>query len=99
MNDISVKSHAVDPVSRASALAPAIAALGNEIENGRRLPPALVDKLHEARLFRMLLPRSVGGDEVEPGAYIRATEELARPTVRSAGACRSPTAPGCSPPI
>src|SRR4051794_19449627 len=78
MNDISVKSHAVDPVSRASALAPAIAALGNEIENGRRLPPALVDKLHEARLFRMLLPRSVGGDEVEPGAYIRATEELAR---------------------
>jgi alkylation response protein AidB-like acyl-CoA dehydrogenase len=78
MNDISAKSHAVDPVSRASALAPAIAQLGNDIESGRRLPAALVEKLHEARLFRMLLPRSVGGDEVEPGAYIRATEELAR---------------------
>ena len=31
-----------------------------------------------ARLFRMLYPRSVGGDEVEPATYIDAVGELAR---------------------
>jgi alkylation response protein AidB-like acyl-CoA dehydrogenase len=34
--------------------------------------------LHEARLFRMLYPRSVGGDEVEPGAYVEAVAAAAR---------------------
>jgi alkylation response protein AidB-like acyl-CoA dehydrogenase len=31
-------------------------------------------QLHEARLFRMLLPRSVGGDEIDPVTYVRAVE-------------------------
>ncbi len=30
------------------------------------------------RLFRMLLPRSAGGDETEPALYVAAIEELAR---------------------
>ncbi len=55
-----------------------IAGAANETERLRRLPPALVDRLHQARLFRMLYPRSLGGDEVEPGIYVLAVEELAR---------------------
>src|SRR6516165_9695317 len=39
---------------------------------------SLLDELHAARLFRMLYPRSVGGDEVEPATYIDAVGELAR---------------------
>ena len=31
-----------------------------------------------SRLFRMLLPRSAGGDETEPAVYVAAIEELAR---------------------
>ena len=31
-----------------------------------------------SRLFRMLLPRSVGGDEVQPATYLLAIEEIAR---------------------
>jgi alkylation response protein AidB-like acyl-CoA dehydrogenase len=34
--------------------------------------------LHNARLFKMLLPRSVGGDEIDPLTFITAIEELAR---------------------
>jgi alkylation response protein AidB-like acyl-CoA dehydrogenase len=67
-----------DPLARARDLAEAIATAADETERLRRLPPALVDRLHDARLFRMLYPRSVGGDEVEPGIYVLAVEELAR---------------------
>jgi alkylation response protein AidB-like acyl-CoA dehydrogenase len=67
-----------DPLTRARDLAETIATAADEIEPLRRLPKALVDRLHEARLFRMLYPHSVGGDEVEPGLYVLAVEELAR---------------------
>jgi len=67
-----------DPVARARELAHPIAAASAEIERERRIPAALLERLHEARLFRMLLPRSVGGDEVEPGTYLRAVEETGR---------------------
>jgi len=67
-----------DPLARACALADAIAAECDEIERARRIPTGLLERLHEARLFRMLLPAECGGDEVEPGAYVRAVEELAR---------------------
>jgi len=68
----------VDPVSRARALGPTVAAASEEIERTRRLPEAVLAALHEARLFRMLLPRSVGGDEVTPGTYFAAVEEIAK---------------------
>ena len=67
-----------DPLARARDLAETIAAAADETERLRRLPKALVDRLHETRLFRMLYPRSVGGDEIEPGLYVLAVEELAR---------------------
>jgi alkylation response protein AidB-like acyl-CoA dehydrogenase len=67
-----------DPLARARDLAETISAAADETERRRRLPTPLVDRLHEARLFRMLYPRSVGGDEVEPGLYVLAVEELAR---------------------
>ena len=77
-----------DPVARARELAATVAAAADEAERRRRLPEALVEELHAARLFRMLYPRSVGGDEVEPGSYVLAVEELARAD-GSAGWCVS----------
>jgi alkylation response protein AidB-like acyl-CoA dehydrogenase len=74
MNDVS----RADPVMRARELAPATAAAAAEAERTRRIPESLLDDLHAARLFRMLYPRSVGGDEVEPATYIEAVGELAR---------------------
>jgi alkylation response protein AidB-like acyl-CoA dehydrogenase len=66
------------PVLLARALGCRIAAAGDAIERTRRIPVDLLSALHEARLFRMLLPRSVGGDEVTPGTYLAAVEEVAR---------------------
>ena len=67
-----------DPATRARALAPAIAGAADEIERTRRLPAALLAALHGARLFRLLLPRSADGEEVTPGQYLSAIEEVAR---------------------
>jgi alkylation response protein AidB-like acyl-CoA dehydrogenase len=67
-----------DPVARARGLGDEIAAAAGEIERTRRIPDALLGRLHDSRLFRMLLPRSMGGDEIEPAVYVAAIEELAR---------------------
>ena len=67
----------LDPVARARELGPEIEAAADEIERTRRIPEPLLGHLHEARLFRMLLPRSAGGDETEPSVYVAALEEIA----------------------
>ncbi len=65
-------------ISRAEAVRPAVEAASNEIEDKRRLPPALLDKLHEARLFRLLLPRSSNGIETDPVTFFHVIETIAR---------------------
>ena len=67
-----------DPLARARGLGAEIAAAADEIERTRRIPSGLLARLHESRLFRMLLPRSAGGDETEPAVYMAAVEELGR---------------------
>src|SRR4030095_4159339 len=65
-------------ISRAEALRPLVEAASDEIEDKRRLPPALLDKLHEARLFRLLLPRSSNGIETDPITFFHVIETIAR---------------------
>jgi indole-3-acetate monooxygenase len=74
MDDVS----RADPITLAREPAPAVAAAADEAERIRRIPEPLLAELHESRLFRMLYPRSIGGDEVEPAAYIDAVAELSR---------------------
>jgi alkylation response protein AidB-like acyl-CoA dehydrogenase len=69
---------AVDCIANARALAPVIAAAAPRVESERELPADLVDALHEARMFRMLVPRSLGGEEISPVAFVQAIEELAK---------------------
>jgi alkylation response protein AidB-like acyl-CoA dehydrogenase len=68
----------VDCVANARALAPLIAAAAPRIDAGRELPPDLVDALHAARLYRMLVPRSLGGEEISPVAFMATVEEIAK---------------------
>ena len=67
-----------DCVARARALAPLIAANAPRIERERAITPEVLAALHEARLFRMLMPRSCGGLEVDPLTYVQALEEIAK---------------------
>ena len=67
-----------DPIARARELGPAIATAADEIERTQRIPEPLLSRMHEARLCRMLLPRSVDGDELQPWVYLRAIEEISR---------------------
>jgi len=62
----------------ARALGAAIAAAADAVESTRRIPEPLLAQLHQSRLFRMLLPRSIGGDQMEPRRYLLAIEEIAR---------------------
>lgn len=78
MNDASVTTRSFDPVARARALGPAIAMAGDEIERTQTIPEPLWSQVVEARMPRLLLPRSVGGDQVEPWVYMRAIEEISR---------------------
>jgi alkylation response protein AidB-like acyl-CoA dehydrogenase len=83
-----------DLISRAEAVRPAVAAASDEIESTRRLPPALLDKLHEAGLFRLLLPRSSNGIETDPLTFFHVIETIARADA-SAAWCLS-QAGGCA---
>jgi indole-3-acetate monooxygenase len=73
-----VTGAAIDYLARIEALAPAIAAAAAEIERGRRLPPALLAGMIEAGLFRLLVPRPLGGGEIDPPRFVEVLEAVAR---------------------
>jgi indole-3-acetate monooxygenase len=64
-------------IARARAVRDAVAAAADEIERDRRLPLALLDRLHEAELFRLLLPRSSNGIETDPVTFFHVMETIA----------------------
>ena len=61
----------------AQTLAPAVAAEAAAIERDRRLPTVLFEALADAGLFRMLVPRTLGGAEADPLALLGVVESIA----------------------
>lgn len=56
-------------------LAPQVRSLSHEIETQRRLPQSLVNAMASAGLFRLLIPRSLGGlvvVNIAPGSWATA---------------------------
>jgi alkylation response protein AidB-like acyl-CoA dehydrogenase len=64
-------------LATARALLPRIRAAGDQAERDERLPETLVAALADAGLFRMLLPRSVGGAELPLADFVRVVEAVA----------------------
>jgi alkylation response protein AidB-like acyl-CoA dehydrogenase len=63
-------------VERARALAPRLRANGARIEAERRLGDDVARALAEAGLFRMAVPRSAGGPELDPRTILEAIEAV-----------------------
>lgn len=64
-------------VQAALALRAELRRYHDDIEREQRFPPSLVAQLHEAGVYRMLLPRALGGFQVDPLTYTRVVEVLA----------------------
>jgi alkylation response protein AidB-like acyl-CoA dehydrogenase len=67
-----------DYVERARELGLELDAAAEEIELRRELPEPIVEALAERGLFRLLLPRALGGAELPPAVYVQVIEEVAK---------------------
>ena len=72
------RNEADQVLSRIAALAPMVARLAPDIDQGRRLPAELVSALKSARIYSMLVPRRYGGLELDAPSAVRAVTALAR---------------------
>lgn len=67
----------VAPLEAARRLAPRLRASAERTEQERRLPDDLVAALAGAGIFRMCVPRALGGSEVDPATLVETLETLA----------------------
>jgi indole-3-acetate monooxygenase len=74
----STEPSAMDYIERVRELGPELDAAAEEIERRRELSEPIVEALVERGLFRLLLPRSLGGAELPPAAYVEVIEEVAK---------------------
>ncbi len=66
-----------DPIARARRLAPLLTEAAPRIDAARELPPDVLDAMHAEGMFRLLVPRSLGGSELDPATYIQCVEAIA----------------------
>ncbi len=66
-----------DALARALALQPLLAEAAPQHDRTRELSPAVIEALHAADFYRLLLPRSIGGQETPLPLYAQAIEALA----------------------
>ena len=71
-------------VQAADVLKPTLRHYQGDIEREQRLSPELVEQMHAAGFYRLLLPRSLGGLQADPLTYIRVVELLPGDTKGSA---------------
>lgn len=66
-----------DVIARAKSVRQLLKDAAPRIEAARELPADVVKALHEARLFRLLLPRTLGGDELDLATHAEVLEIIA----------------------
>src|SRR5882762_7475243 len=67
-----------DPLLAAEALEPLIRATVDEAEAARRFPSSVIAAMADAHIFRLLVPRAAGGDEVDPITMLNVIEAVSR---------------------
>jgi alkylation response protein AidB-like acyl-CoA dehydrogenase len=81
MNDVASGSPLIalspDPIAQARALVPLLRSAAARIDAACELPTEVLDAMHEAGLFRLLIPRAYGGAELDPVTYVQCVEQIA----------------------
>lgn len=67
-----------NPLARARAIGDLLERGGAFGDREHRLAPEVLEALHQADLFRMLVPREIGGAQADPQDYMATIEALAR---------------------
>ncbi|MGC1411395.1 MAG: acyl-CoA dehydrogenase family protein [Acetobacteraceae bacterium] len=75
--DVHEAGAATDHIARARKLAPLLTAAAPRIDEARELPSDVLDAMHGEGMFRLLVPRSIGGAELDPATYIQCVEAIA----------------------
>ena len=73
-----MSKNVTEAVARAEQVAHVLSELTGEIDAARELVPRALEAMHAARLFRLSLPRSVGGEELSPGELAAVTMTIAQ---------------------
>jgi len=64
-------------LARARALIPLLRDAAPRIEAACELPADVLDAMHDAGMFRLMLPRAYGGFELKPSEYVQCIEAIA----------------------
>lgn len=65
-------------MAAARALEPLVRATADEAEAARRYPRQVIDSMAHARVFRQMVPRIAGGDEIDPITTLDVVEFISR---------------------
>ena len=75
--DVHDAGAATDHIARARELAPLLTAAAPRIDAACELPPDVLDAMHAQGMFRLLVPRSIGGAELDSATYVQCVEAIA----------------------
>ena len=64
-------------LARARGLIPLLQSAADRIDASNELPPDVLDAMFDAGMFKLLLPRAIGGFELKPADYIQCVEAIA----------------------
>ena len=65
-------------LARARALIPLLQSAADRIDAKNELPPDVLDAMFDAGMFKLLLPRALGGYELKPSDYVQCVEAIAQ---------------------
>ena len=70
-------SRGSEALERARALRPLLNEAAPRIDAAQQVTPDVLEAMRGGNLFRLLVPRDLGGDELEPADYIQCVEAIA----------------------
>ena len=72
-----VTQRGADAIARARALTPILSAAAPRIDAANQLPDDVLAAMYDANIFRLMVPRECGGEELRPEQYVQCVEAVA----------------------